>query len=152
MNINEISDKKITYLQMIQGTIDRMSTASAIFKGFSATIVTGVSVITFSNVNNWILIMSFVPLLIFWILDIYYLRLERRYRFLYERVRTSEGEPDFVLTPPEINTIKSFGKEAAEKVSIGSCMKSPSIALFYIPMVVICVIVVILKCSGCLGQ
>lgn len=151
MNKSEFDDKKITYLQMIQGTIDRMSTASAIFKGFSATIVTGVSVISFSAVNNWILIMSFIPLLIFWVLDIYYLRLERQYRFLYDQVRLGEWKVDFVLTPPDIATIKRSGKKNAGKISIGSCMKSPSIALFYIPMVIICVIVVIMKFNGCLG-
>ena len=35
-------DEKIQYLQMIQNIIDRMSTTSAIFKGFCANIVAGV--------------------------------------------------------------------------------------------------------------
>ena len=39
----KILESKISYLQMIQSSIDRMSTTSAIFKGFSATIITGIS-------------------------------------------------------------------------------------------------------------
>ena len=36
---SEAQDYKIYYLQMIQSAIDRMSTSSAIFKGFAAMIV-----------------------------------------------------------------------------------------------------------------
>lgn len=42
-----MEDDRKTYLQMIQSTIERMSTTSAIFKGFCATIVTGITAISF---------------------------------------------------------------------------------------------------------
>ena len=100
-----LSDTTITYLQMIQATIDRMSTSSAIFKGFAASIVAGVSAISFGNINKWILLLSFLPVGCFLILDIYYLRLEKRFRFLYNRVRTGEKEVDFNLNPPKVKEI-----------------------------------------------
>ena len=81
-------EKKIAYLQMIQEPISRMSTASAIFKGFAATVVAGIAALTYCEVNTWILTLSFVPVLLFLLLDIYYLKLEKRYRYLYEQVRT----------------------------------------------------------------
>ena len=44
-----MSDGKKEYLQMIQEPICRMSTISAIFKGFAATIVAGISLISYST-------------------------------------------------------------------------------------------------------
>ncbi len=56
-----MDESTIAYLQMIQGNIDRMSTSSAIFKGFAATIIAGIATISFKDVNCWILGMSFIP-------------------------------------------------------------------------------------------
>lgn len=139
-------DKTIMYLQMIQSTIDRMSTSSAIFKGFAATIVAGVSAISFSDTNKWVLLLSFVPVLCFLILDVYYLQLERRFRFLFDRVRIGKKEVDFDLNPPKIKLILKLDKNA--NVRLCDCIKSPSIIWFYIPMISICTIVIILNFGG----
>lgn len=141
-----LSDTTITYLQMIQATIDRMSTSSAIFKGFAASIVAGVSAISFGNINKWILLLSFIPVGCFLILDIYYLRLEKRFRFLYNRVRTGEKEVDFNLNPPKVKGILKLNKKA--NVRVKDCVLSPSILLFYIPMILICAVVTIMNFGG----
>lgn len=141
-----LSDTTITYLQMIQATIDRMSTSSAIFKGFAASIVAGVSAISFGNINKWILLLSFIPVGCFLILDIYYLRLEKRFRFLYNRVRTGEKEVDFNLNPPKVNEILKLNEKA--NVRVKDCVLSPSILLFYIPMILICAVVTIMSFGG----
>ena len=141
-----LSDTTITYLQMIQATIDRMSTSSAIFKGFAASIVAGVSAISFGNINKWILILSFIPVGCFLILDIYYLRLEKRFRFLYNRVRTGEKEVDFNLNPPKVKEILKLNEKA--NVRVKDCVLSPSILLFYIPMILICAVVTIMSFGG----
>lgn len=138
----------ISFLQMIQETIDRMATSSAIFKGFAATIVAGVSAISFSEVNRWILLLSFIPVLCFMLLDIYYLRLERRYRFLYEQVRTKQREADYDLRPPKVKEILKIYPKS--NVRIWACVKSPSITVFYVPIVIIGVIVIIMNFGGCL--
>ena len=49
----ENEERKVSYLQMIQCTIDRMSTTSAIFKGFGATIITGISAVSFTEINGY---------------------------------------------------------------------------------------------------
>lgn len=141
-----LSDTTITYLQMIQATIDRMSTSSAIFKGFAASIVAGVSAISFGNINKWILLLSFIPVGCFLILDIYYLRLEKQFRFLYNRVRTGEKEVDFNLNPPKVNEILKLNEKA--NVRVKDCVLSPSILLFYIPMILICAVVTIMNFGG----
>lgn len=80
-NIN--SGDKLGYLQLIQEPICRMSTISAIFKGFAAAIVGGIAMISFKYINLIVLGLSFLPVFAFAMLDIYYLKLEKKFRYLY---------------------------------------------------------------------
>ena len=114
-----------------------MSTNSAIFKGFSATIVAGIATISFDRVNTWILLLSFIPVIVFAALDIYYLKLERKLRYLYDQVRKDEHVVDF-----SIDT--RLDKKAAKARTI-DCVKSPSVWLFYPAMTIILVVVLVFK-------
>ena len=132
--------EKAEYLQMIQEPICRMSTISAIFKGFAATIVAGIAALSYPEVNTWVLGLSFVPVILFAVLDIYYLRLEKLYRFLYEQVRNDIHAIDYSM---------ELTKDAkVAKARIFDCLKSPSILLFYPAMIVILVIVFVFKVRG----
>ena len=133
---------KNEYLQMLQEPICRMSTISAIFKGFAATIVAGISMIQYESTTVWILGLSFLPVLAFAILDIYYLKLERKFRFLYEQVRLDKHEIDFSmrLTNDPLEIISA-------KARIWDCIKSPSIYLFYPIMILVLIAVIVLKCK-----
>lgn len=133
----------IEYLQMIQGAISRMSTSSAIFKGFSATIVAGISLISYSQQRASVILLSFIPVLVFAVLDTYYLRLERKMRYLYRLVRTAEHPCDYDL---EFDVELKDYKEA--KLRIRDLIKSPSIYIFYPVMILILAIVFVLKVKG----
>ena len=136
-------DGKKEYLQMLQEPICRMSTISAIFKGFAATIVAGISVISYASTNAWILGLSFLPVLAFAVLDIYYLKLERKFRFLFEQVRLDKHEIDFSmkLTNDPLEIISA-------RARTGECIKSPSIYLFYPLMLLILATVLVLKLTN----
>ena len=136
-----MSDGKKEYLQMIQEPICRMSTISAIFKGFAATIVAGISLISYSTTSRLILGLSFLPVLAFGILDVYYLKLERKFRFLFDQVRMDKHEIDFSmkLTNDPLEIISA-------KARTWDCIKSPSIYLFYPLMLLILVVVFVMKC------
>ena len=136
-------DGKKEYLQMLQEPICRMSTISAIFKGFAATIVAGISAISYSSTNIWILGLSFLPVLVFAVLDIYYLKLERKFRFLFDQVRLDEHEIDFSmkLTNDPVEIIRA-------KARTWDCIKSPSIYLFYPLMLLVLATVLILKIAN----
>ena len=138
-----MSEDKRAYLQMLQEPICRMSTISAIFKGFAATIVAGISAISYASTNIWVLGLSFLPVLAFAVLDVYYLKLERKFRFLFEQVRMDKHEIDFSmkLTNDPLENISA-------KARTWDCIKSPSIYLFYPLMIAILVVVMILKISG----
>lgn len=133
-------DGKTEYLQLLQEPISRMSTISSIFKGFTATIVSGLSLISYSTMNIAVLALSFLPVVTFLILDLYYLRLERQFRYLFDQVREDKHKIDFSMrltnNPQEL-------KQA--KARIRDCIKSPSIYLFYPMMILMLVVVFILK-------
>lgn len=135
-----MDEKKIAYLQMIQEPIGRMSTASAIFKGFAATIVAGIAALSYSEVNTWVLVLSFIPTLLFALLDVYYLMLEKKYRYLYEQIRIGEHEVDFSMNLTKDNK--------TAKARIWDCIKSPSVWLFYPAMIVILSTVIYFRCKG----
>lgn len=138
-----MEDKKIAYLQMIQEPIGRMSTSSAIFKGFSATIVAGIASLTYKDLNVWVMILSFLPVLAFALLDVYYLTLERKYRFLYEQVLSGEHKANLSM---KLSLNKTEKKQANARIR--DCLKSPSIYLFYPLMLAILATVTILKLKG----
>lgn len=135
-----LTSEKISYLEMIQEPIGRMSTASAVFKGFAATIVAGIAALTYCDVNLVILGLSFIPVVLFFLLDIYYLKLEKKYRYLYEQVRTDRHTIDFSMRLTKDNK--------SAKSRIVDCLGSPSIWLFYPVMIVILIVVFILKIKG----
>lgn len=136
-------DGKKEYLQMLQEPICRMSTISAIFKGFAATIVAGISVISYSTTNIWVLGLSFLPVFAFAILDIYYLKLERKFRFLFDQVRLDKHDIDFSmkLTSDSLEIISA-------RARTWDCIKSPSIYLFYPLMLLVLAAVLILKIAN----
>lgn len=138
-----MDENKSAYLQMIQEPICRMSTISAIFKGFAATIVAGVASLTYKDVNAWVLALSFLPVLAFAVMDIYYLSLERKYRFLFEQVRKGEHEVDFSM-----KTTRDPAEILRAKARAWDCMKSPSIYLFYPLMLAILIAILVLKITG----
>ena len=135
-----MEENKIAYLQMIQEPIGRMSTASAIFKGFSATIVSGIAALNYCDINITVLWLSFAPVVLFAILDIYYIQLEKKYRYLYEQVRNNKHEIDFSMEITKDNK--------AAKARIKDCLKSPSIWIFYPAMIIILLIVMNMKSKG----
>ena len=122
-----MTEGKAEYLQMIQEPISRMSTASAIFKGFAATIVSGIAALTYCDVHPTVLALSFVPVLLFALLDRAG-KVEIYVKAVYDR-------------PTDNKSAKS---------RVWDCVKSPSIWLFYPAMIGILVAVYILKLKGVL--
>lgn len=130
----KMEDGYTAYLQMIQEIINRMSTNSALFKGFTASLVAGIVAILFSGLSFWAAILATLSIICFGGLDIYYLQLEKRYRFLYEQVRTGKHQIDFSMDPPSI---------CEANLTIMNCILSKSIIGFYLPILVVLLSVVL---------
>lgn len=85
---------------MIQAVIARMAGNSFLLKGWSVTLVAALFALAAKDANKNYVNVAFIPVVIFWILDAYYLYEERLFRGVYERVRRlDESQIDFSMTP-----------------------------------------------------
>ena len=85
-----MDESKIKHLEFIQNAITRMANNSFMFKGWAITLV--VAIITCSGTleQPFISFASFLPIILFWLLDSYFLQNERKYRSLFNQVITDK--------------------------------------------------------------
>lgn len=76
-------------------------------------------------------------------MDTYYLKLEKQYRILYEKVRNEKIAPDFSLDS-RCSKAELYDANATWL----KCLQSPSIWMIYAPIIIIGVIIVSLKFAG----
>jgi len=89
---------KIKHLEFIQTIINRMAGNSFLIKGWAITLVAALFALSSKDANKNYIIISFLPVVIFWILDAYFLSRERSFRCLYDQVRSlDENKIDFSL-------------------------------------------------------
>lgn len=124
---------KIKHLEMIESIIERMARNSFQLKGWAMTIVAAVLALNTKPVNlNFMIIVS-TPILVFWILDSFYLQQERRYRVLYSNViKKEENNVDFNLNTRE----NTYSDSEAKKICFLNCMFSITEVIFYVPVAV----------------
>lgn len=80
-------------VENIQGVINRMDSNSFLIKGWTLTLVVGTLLLHFKDTQIFIV---YIPSLVFWVLDSYFLRQQRLYRKLYDwvienRMKTDEN-------------------------------------------------------------
>ena len=80
---DELKEYMLKEIEVIQDTIKRMAFNSFLIKGWAITLVVATLLVKRSNQEAWI---ALIPLLLFWVLDAYFLWLERMYRSLYDWV------------------------------------------------------------------
>ena len=100
-------ENKRKHLEFIQNIISRMSGNLFFLRGWTITLITGLFALSASKgtYDGYILLAYFL-LLIFWVLDGYFLSQERKFRCLYDEVRKLDEEKiDFSM-----NTRK-YGKD-----------------------------------------
>ena len=106
-------EKKISHLNMIQSIITRMGNNSFALKGWAVGIM--IAVYAFAgNSNVKAVIVTLMPLIVFWFIDTYYLMLERKFRCLYDDVRIKdEKDIDFSMNPNDVkinlDEVKKYG-------------------------------------------
>jgi hypothetical protein len=125
---------KSDHLKMIQDVVTRLAKNSFALKGWSVTIVSGLLALSTAVADRIaVMIIAIVPLLIFWILDGYYLDQERRFRILYDEVRPrEEADINFSMAP----TGATAGWLAA--------MFSRTILTFYAALLIVTVAMIVL--------
>ncbi|MDO5041585.1 MAG: hypothetical protein ACLTST_03700 [Lachnospiraceae bacterium] len=131
-------DKKLKHLELVQGVINRMASNSFMLKGWAVTLVAGIFALAGKDTDKLYFLVSYVPVIVFWGLDAYYLLQERLYRSLYDRVRKTEEENiDFALKA----TKKEFN---SDQNCYCSCLCSKTEVLFYLPLAIVCTGIIII--------
>jgi len=82
-----IAGEREAHLAMIRRVINRLAQNSFLLKGWSVLLVSALLAVAASSSEDWILPVAFLPAVVFWGLDGYYLRQERLFRRLYDRAR-----------------------------------------------------------------
>ena len=85
-------EKKLKHLELIQGVINRLSTNSFLLKGWGVVLVSALFALAAPEANVRFVLLAYIPAVIFWGLDGFFLWQERMYRDLYDKVR--DEKPD----------------------------------------------------------
>jgi hypothetical protein len=102
-----MDDKKFKHLDYIYNTINRMSTNSFIIKGWLITLISAIFVLSDNTTNQDFLYISILTIPVFWYLNAFFLKNERKYRKLYDDVRIlNEDSIDFSMDTKEIKGMK----------------------------------------------
>lgn len=124
-------ENKHKHLEMIQGVINRMAANSFSLKGWAVTLVAGIFALASKDTDKLYFLVAYVPIIVFWGLDSYYLLQERLYRALYGKVRKLDDNKidyDMNANLPEFKSNKN---------SFWSCVISPTELWFYLPLALI---------------
>lgn len=129
-------EKKNLYLQMIQGIVNRMASNSFMLKGWAVTLIAGIFALASKDTDKVYFLIAYIPIIIFWGLDAYYLMQERLYRNLFNSVRCiNDSEIDFSMDTSEYidKTTHYF-----------SCILSATELWFYLPLALLSAVIIIL--------
>ncbi len=91
-------ENKHTHLEIIQGVINRLSHNSFLLKGWSVVLVSAMFALAAKDSQLMFVYLAYFPAIAFWCLDGYFLRQERLFRKLYDRVRVlPDDQIDFSM-------------------------------------------------------
>lgn len=101
-------DNKIKHLEFIENVITRMNSNSFLIKGWVITLVSALFALAAKDSNRLYALVVYVPLPMFWLMDGFFLSMERRYRSLYRFVSTlEENEINFDMATGKYNKGKN---------------------------------------------
>ena len=121
-------EAKLKHLELIQGVVNRLASASFQMKGWSVVLVSALLVLGARDGSFETGLVSLFPILVFWGLDGYFLSRERLFRKLYNQVRQRDREEDIDFSMA-VGELKSRGRLWSRDWC--SAMRSPTLAPFY---------------------
>lgn len=121
-------ENKRKHLEFIQGAINRMAGNLFFLRGWTITLIAALFAFFAKETNTDFIFVVYFPVIIFWILDGYFLSQERLFRALYNHVRKlDEKEIDFSMDTSKYNEDKRNGWLRS--------MFSSTLLFFYLPLV-----------------
>ncbi len=137
---------RIKHMEMIQAVVARLASNSFLMKGWALTLSGAFLGFAVNNDDSGIAAAGLLPILAFWALDTYYLRAERLFRALFERVRSSGDlvEPFFMGATSETFTTGVAPDVASWRKTLGR----PTLSGFYGALIGATVLAVAVICIG----
>lgn len=121
----ETNESRIRYLEAIQRVIDRLSNTSFILKGWAVSLVAGLMALAASGTNHGYVLVAYIPTVVFWLLDAYFLMIERQYRQFFEENMDLSREVKCFTLKREKATFHMFAEAAL----------SITMLLTYVPLI-----------------
>jgi hypothetical protein len=138
LKAEKLADLRIKHLEMLQGLIARVSGQGATLKNYCITLTVAVCGFGFTTEKALVVLLALGPVTIFALLDAQYLRIERRFRGLFNKVRAGNW-----ATAPNFD----LNVEAAPAEPYLGVLFSWSITVFYIPLgIAVAVLAEIARC------
>lgn len=127
-------ENKQKHLEFIQAVINRMAGNSFLLKGWAITLVAAIFALSAKDTNHAYIFIAYFPIIVFWILDGYFISQERLFRSLYDHVRKiDEKDIDFSM---DINGYKEKGNGWLYSIF------SSTLLFFYVSLVVVMLAVI----------
>lgn len=128
----ELSPNQIKHLEFVQGNVIRFNSNSFQMRSWMLVVVTAL-LGSFANTGNQnFIVLALLPTIIFWVLDSYYLQLERKFRGIYNDVAGLSKEPKEVK--PFAMPINQYTED---KYSFWDVFLSPTILPLYLLIIVV---------------
>jgi len=97
-------EAKLKHLEFIQNVITRMNSNSFLIKGWTITLVSALFALAAKDSNLNFVFVSYIAIPVFWILDGFFIAVERRFRDLYSEVaEKAEENIDFKMDTSKYN-------------------------------------------------
>lgn len=141
---------RIKHLEMIQVVISRLGNDGFLVKGWAVT-VSGVFLgVAVSSKQPELAAASLLPTVFFWCLDTYFLRAERLFRTLYDRVRTDQSDIEpFAMGATAPWFIASLrGSRDKDVPCWWKTFWRPALWLLYLGLMVSAGVVAVATCGG----
>jgi hypothetical protein len=125
ISADKTAELQVKQLEMVQAIIARVGNYGATLKNYCITLTTAVCGFAITLHRPVVALLSLLPIIIFALLDAQFLRVERRFRGLFNGLRQEEWGilPKF-----------SIDLTSAPPVSYWSAISSWSILIFYMPL------------------
>ncbi len=107
-----MTESRIKHLEFIQSVVSRLNSNSFMLKGWAMTLISALFALAAKDANVRYVLISYVVIPTFWYLDAFYLATERRYRDLYDQIRTlASDDTDFSM---DASTFRGPGRSTLE--------------------------------------
>lgn len=130
-------ENKHKHLDYIQSVINRMAGNSFALKGWAVTLIAGIFALAGKDADKTYFLVAYIPIIVFWGLDAFYLLQERLYCSLYNKVRNmKENEIDYSMNA-YLNEFQT------DKNTWCNCILSKTEFWFYFPLALVSTTIII---------